>query len=202
MPRDPNKLPGNQIQLPGTEEKKPKQITTATRLVKKEEPLITKIVKSETTRSIFEYFIWDVIIPAAKATISDMITGIPDFLFPDQRSSGRHYRDRDRTYVSYKSYYGRAEREKTRRRPRERSRDHQFSDIIIADRADAVAVLDQLTEMVDVYDTASVADFYVGVGISPQAVDYQVGWDNLSDAYVERVRGGYILVLPRPFRLD
>lgn len=206
MLKDPDKLPGNKISLttkPEKEEKQIKQITTATRIQRRDEPLITKIVYNETTQSLFQYFLWDVIIPAFKATVSDMITGIPDFLFPDQRTSSRnHYRDRDRTYVSYKSYYGKQERERTQRRPRERSKTHEFDDILIADYRDAVSVLDQLTEMIDVYETASVADFYTGVGISPQAIDYQWGWDNLSDGYVQRVRGGNIIVLPRPFKFD
>lgn len=57
--------------------------------------------------------------------------------------------------------------------------------------------------IIEEYDVASVADLYDLVGISRKFTDQRYGWDNLSDARVERLRdGGYILRMPRAKAID
>ena len=196
---DPKDFPSNSIKR---KEPKPVKKITSGKVVKRQEPLISRMLYSETSQNIVSYILWDVLIPAAKSTLTDMITSIPEFLFYQGESRGkRFHRDRGRSYVSYQSYYGDKRRE--RRPVRQRSHvGHQLSNVLIEDLWDAEEVLDQLTEAVDVYGTTSVADFYVAVNIDPDTVDFKWGWDNLSSAYVKRVRGGHILVLPKPMPLD
>jgi len=50
------------------------------------------------------------------------------------------------------------------------------------------------------YDVASIADFYAMVDIASDSADQNFGWENLNtqNTYVERIRQGFIIHLPRP----
>ena len=81
-------------------------------------------------------------------------------------------------------------------------RNHQLDEIIIESRVEAIEVLERLTDLVEKYGTASVADFYDLLDLDSNFVDQKWGWDNLSTARAQKVRGGYFLDLPRPEPLD
>lgn len=74
---------------------------------------------------------------------------------------------------------------------------HDFSDIILASRADAEEVLDRLRDLVSQYDVATVNDLYDLVGLTGEFTDDKWGWTDLRTASVRVVRGGYLLNLPR-----
>jgi hypothetical protein len=48
----------------------------------------------------------------------------------------------------------------------------------------------------------SVADFYDLVGVDGTYTDNKYGWTNIRNAYVNRVRDGYVIKLPRAISLD
>ena len=148
------------------------------------------------TRSVGDYILHDVLIPAAKATLSDMVGGgIEMLLFGERRSRGSTiYRDRDRSYVPYnKLSRSRDDREPIRIN---RSRS-DLDEIIIESRGEAEEVLDNLVELIKEYNVVSVADYYDMVGIESNFTDNKYGWTNLRDATVERGRRGYYIRLPR-----
>lgn len=151
-------------------------------------------------RSVMAYILSDVLIPAAKATIQDMVTsGIEMLLFGGSGpSNDRIRRDRGRSYVSYSKYYDREER----RPKRDRRTNHIFDEVILDSRRDAEDVLGNLVAIVDEYGEATVSDFYELVGITASYTDNKWGWDNLSSASVKRVREGYVISLPRTIPLD
>jgi hypothetical protein len=173
-------------------------------VTQRKEPLLYKIFGGESARNIGDYIMWDVLIPAAKSTITDIITNTIEMIFYGEgssRSTGRHIRrDRTRSFVSYSSLYDNKSKE-TPTRSRNRSR-HRFDDIIIETRGDAEEVLSQLVELIDMYNVASVSDFYDSVGLTSEFTDHKYGWDNLSKAHIYPVRGGYVIDLPKPFPLD
>ena len=70
-------------------------------------------------------------------------------------------------------------------------------DLIIASRAEAEQVLDEMYELLDTYKQVTVADFYDMLGISSEFTDNKYGWTNLNGARVIRVRDGYRIDLPR-----
>lgn len=165
---------------------------------------LTKALFAEDVQDVKEYLVWDVLLPALKDTISDLFKkGIDAMLFGDSRPSSVK-RNGSSSKVSYSSYY---EREKERRnyggytRGRRRAT-HQFDDIIFDRRDDAENVLEQLVDITMQYGLCSVADFYELAGISSEWTDEKYGWGELSDARVERVRSGYIVVLPKPEPID
>lgn len=180
----------------GTPQKK-KQITKG-RVVQRKESILGRIF-GDNARSVGSYVLWDVIIPAAKSTISDIISnGIEMLLYgePDRRHIRRN---RGRSYVRYNSIYD--ERRPRTRTAKQRARS-KFDDIVIDTHGEADEVLSQLVECIENYDVATVADFYDLVGINSDWSDHKYGWYNLAPSKVERVRDGYVIVLPRPEVLD
>jgi len=192
-----------------TTEKKEKETTrkvTKAVVVEKQKPLLTRMLGDHMSQ-VGTYILWDVLIPAAKSTISDIISnGIEMVLYgePGTKRKGRLHRDRDRSYVSYNSIYDRqSRRSRQRERPSDRGRSrHQFDDIIIESKPEAEEVLTVLVEAIEMYESCAVADLYEAVGLPTDFTDHKWGWFNLSSAYVKRDRFGYSLVLPKPEPLE
>lgn len=201
-PIKPDDYPSNSKTVPNKPEKK-KAVTKAV-MLEREKPFLARIF-GENMRQVGVYVLWDVLIPAAKNTISEIISnGIEMMLYgePDARSgkSSRIRRERDRSYVSYHSMYDKPQ-PRTQMRSRHRSR-HDFSDIIIETRPDAEDVLTVLVESVDTYGSCTVADLYEAVGLQTEFTDHKWGWYNLAAAEVKRNRFGYILSMPEPEPLE
>lgn len=129
-------------------------------------------------------------------------TGGEMLLFGEGRRSESVRRDRDRSIVSYNRMSGH-DRDRDRRpieRERNRSR-FNFDDIVLERRSDGEQVLESLVDQIDEFGVATVADFYDLVDMTGEYTDQDWGWDNLSRAVVERVRDGYVVVLPKPYAL-
>jgi hypothetical protein len=191
-----------------TEKKETTRKVTKAVVVEKNKPLLTRIF-GDHMEQVGTYILWDVLLPAAKSTISDIISnGIEMVLYgePGTKRKGRLHRDRDRSYVSYNSMYDRQSRKsrhQERSRPSDRGRSrHQFDDIIIESKPEAEEVLTVLVEAIEMYESCAVADLYEAVGLPTDFTDHKWGWFNLSSAYVKRDRFGYSLVLPKPEPLE
>ena len=185
-------------------EKNISQIVTG-KVIKQKKSLGQKISETffgDDTRSVSDYILQDVLIPAMKSTLSDMVGGgIEMLLFGERRrsSTSNIYRDRDRSYVPYNRMSRRDDRRDDRfamtRTARSR---HDFDDIILETRGEAEDVLSHMVDLIQEYDNASVADYYELVGVDANFTDNNYGWTNLRDAFVERVRSGYSIRLPQP----
>jgi hypothetical protein len=194
-----------------TEKKEKEAIRTVTKavVVEKNVPLLARLFGGH-MQQVGTYILWDVLIPAAKSTVSDIINnGIEMLMYGEPGTSskrrGRLKRDRDRTYVGYNSMYdrpSRKSRQQETRGGRGRPSRHQFDDIIIESKPEAEEVLTVLVEAVEMYDSCTVADLYEAVGLPTDFTDHKWGWYNLSSAYVKRDRWGYGLVLPKPEPLE
>jgi len=172
---------------------------------------IAETFLEDDTKSVSSYIFHDVLIPAAKSMICDIIGwgGFAEmFLFGGYRrgrSGGR--RDNGRSYISYGSYYRSTDRDRDRDRDRRdisrasRAR-HDFDEIVLETRGEAETVLSHLVDLTIDYNQATVADLYDLVGITSNFTDNKYGWTDLGGAGVTRVRGGYLLDLPRTQLLD
>jgi hypothetical protein len=191
-----------------------KRVTKVTKgsVMKKKKSLsdsFAQMIYSEDTRSIGSYIVYDVLIPAFKDTISQMITtGIEMLLYGESNKNrnifrrGGHDRDPSRTQVSYNSFSNRdRDRDRGQRDSRNRFR-QRFDDVILDTRSDAEEVLSNMVDLIDNYGVVTVADFYDLIGLPGEWSDNKYGWENLSQSYVERVRLGYTLVLPKTTVLD
>lgn len=161
----------------------------------------------EDVNSVTGYILHDVLIPAAKATLSDMVQGGIEMLLFGERKGNRTRRDQGRSHVSYNNYSSSNNRRDDRRDDRrdyaQKSRArHNFDDIILSTRGEAEEVLSHLVDLTMDYGEASVADLYDLVGITEEFTDRKYGWTNLGSASVSRVREGYLLNLPKPIPLN
>ena len=162
-------------------------------------------------QSVGNYILYDVLIPAAKDLISDMMnSSLEMFFWGSTRPSNRRVSTKGRpgTTGSRVNYGGLstgltrdARQERTISRGG-RSR-HDFDEIIIETRGEAEEVLAHLVDLTIDYNQATVADLYGAVGISSNFTDDRYGWTDLRGVTPVRARGGgYILNLPRAIPLD
>lgn len=156
-------------------------------------------------KGVLQYILLDVLVPAAKDTIADVVSqGIERALFGEARSSSRRTGTRSPTssgHVSYNRYSGSPLGGRPREEPRELSRraqaTHDFDEIILATRVEADEVLRRMDELLERYETVSVGDLCELVGVEGGYTAEKWGWTDLSKAGIKRVREGYLLVLPQ-----
>lgn len=194
-------------------EKKVEKVICGT-VVQKKKGLFKKITETfieDDSKSVGDYVIHDVMVPAAKSMVSDMISGGIEMLLFGGRRGSRTMRDRGRSYVNYNSAsYRGMSRDVPTRHEREMGRSmsysgrsrHDFDEIILETRGEAEEVLSHLVDLTLDYDVATVADLYDLVGITSNFTDNKYGWTDLGRASVSRVRGGYVIDLPRPQPID
>ncbi len=161
----------------------------------------------EPAREVGDYILNDVVIPAAKTTIADLVEGAIDMiLFGGGRVSRPRSpysrRDDRRSPTPYNSMHTRDRHSRTVTDNRGRSRANDVSDVLFDRRGEAEAVLSELIDTVNKYEVATVRDFFEMAGISASYTDQKWGWTDVSDARVSRVRDGWIVDLPRPVVVD
>lgn len=160
---------------------------------------ITETFFKEDIGSVSSYILHDVVIPAAKNTLSETVDML---LFGETRGS-RTLRDKGKSYVSYSSKYKEQRREPERKDAAYRNRArHNFDDIVLETRGEAEEVLSHLVDLTEDFGGARVADLYDLVGLESQFTDDKYGWMTLNTATVSRVRNGYLINLPKPILMD
>lgn len=162
-------------------------------------------VISEDGREVANHLVGDILIPALKDTIINLVSdGINMLLWGDTKggTSSHSRRDRDRTRVSYESYYDRSSRYERPGRYSRRSSVHDLDDVIFESRDEAEDVLEAMLNVLDEYDFVTVGNFNDLVGIRTNPTDFKWGWDNLARSHVDRVRDGYIIRFPQTIVLD
>ena len=163
---------------------------------KKKSSSIKDVFISEDAANVKSYVFLDVLVPAIKKAISDVVRdGIDIILWGEARSKKS---SSNASYVSYSSYSGRDRRDERRYSDSRVRSAYSYDDIILETRGEAEDVLDRMGELIDTYGIVSVADMYDLVGISGNYTDNKYGWTNLRNAEPIRVRDGYLLKLPKP----
>lgn len=156
---------------------------------------------TEDGESVGDYILIDVLVPAIKKTISDIVTnGIDMILFggTTNRNSNRNYYTRP----SYSNYYDQNQRN-SNGYPRQKTfGGYEFREIIFDNRGEADSVLNELNDIIRRYGFAKVADFYDLVGVSCSYTDNNYGWSDLRYANIIRQREGYSISLPKPIPID
>lgn len=173
---------------------------------------LTNSVFADDTKSVGNYILYDILLPAAKSMISEMVGGgIEMLLFGERRGGKNIRRDGGRsTVTSYGEYYNDDRNTRSRiperDRPRELSRSarsrHDFDEIIIPTRGEAERVLDTLVDRTIQYNEATVADLYELCNVRSDFTDRKYGWKSLRYAKVIREKNGYIIDLPETELLD
>ena len=158
---------------------------------------VADVFISEDVKNVKSYVLMDVLVPAIKKAISDIVTnGIDMILYGETGHRGRGSSSK----VSYRSYYDRRDDER-RDNGRTRSR-FDFDDIIFESRGEAQAVREQMEDMIKRYGVVTVADMYDMAALDHPYTSNKYGWMNISNAYVDRCGGGYIIKLPKATPID
>ena len=146
---------------------------------------------SEDFSSMKTYIITDVLLPAIKKGLYDVVTnGIEMLLYGESKTNKK---SSSSSRVSYGAYYERDERNTRRGRA-----GYNYDDIILSSRAEAESVLSSMDDLIQTYGIVSVADYYDLVGKTANFTDNNYGWTNISNVTVAHLRdGGYTLKLPR-----
>lgn len=182
-------------------EKKVEKVIAGTVKSKKKGELqkIADVFISEDVDKVKSYILMDVLIPAVKKAISDIVTnGIDMVLYGE---TGRTKKNSPGSKVSYRSYYDKRDDRRDSDSPRTRT-GYSYDDIILDNRGEAEDVLAKMDELISTYDFASVADLYDLVGITGNYTDNKYGWTDIRIASVVRVREGYMLKLPKALPLN
>lgn len=154
---------------------------------------------SDDLSSVASYVVYDVVIPEAKRTLHEIITGGSDILlFGEKTPSSKSRRRSKGSYVSYNSYYDEPKRKSRVKQARTGAPWHSYDEIFFEHRGEAVDALQAMLDVISEYDIISVGDFYEIVGLRGNSADRNYGWEDLSTASIQHVRGeGYRIKLPK-----
>lgn len=163
---------------------------------------------TEDLSDVKETIFYDYIVPGIKEGIR---TFVDLMLGGDGRPRSSGYSSGARSHNSYDKYYDRGRRDSDRRREdREERRKLSYDDFIFTTRARAEAVRNDLLYECDRYEYITVSNFYDilkenGFYVDDRDrayTDNNWGWNDLGPCRIEPVRGGYIIRLPRPEKID
>lgn len=190
------------------EKKEESKIIAQGKVIKQKKPFLkrfTEVFFGENTRDVCPYVIYEILLPSSKRMFSEGIKGGIDMLLfgEDRGYRPGDYRKPAGSYVSYDKY---SERERDRDRYDGYSRSkgiYGVEDVILPTRRDAEEVREYLIEMIDKYDSVSIAAYYDIVGIHHTHTDRNYGWKNLRKSSINPVRGGgYVIEFPRPIYIN
>lgn len=168
------------------------KVVSGTAKVKKKSELhkFADVLIQEDVRNVKDYIFMDVLVPALKKAISDIVTnGIDMILYGETGKTKKSSTSK----ISYRNYY---ERKEDRRDIHSRS-SYAYDDVILQSRGEAESVLESMNDILDQYRIVSVADFYELAGVTASYTDNNFGWMDLSRASVVRAYDGYVIKLPK-----
>lgn len=191
----------SQRSKPPVTEKKVEKVIKGTVKTKKKTGItkFTDVFIAKDVRDVKTFMVGDVLIPAIKNTLEDIIVkGARMLLRGESGSRGGSRKSYDR--VSYRDYYDRDDYRNDDIPFRSTSR--SYEDISLESRDDAEEVLKEMNLLIKRYGMVSIGDLNDLVGRTGEYTDNKYGWTNLRNAYSVRERDGYSLKLPRPKPLD
>ena len=172
-------------------EKKLTKVANAKLKKKSEIQKIAETFVAEDLNKVKNAVLMDVIVPAVKKVISDIVTnGIDMLLYGEVK----HNKTTTTSKIGYNSMYNSQNQTNAARVARS---SYIYNDIILSSRSEAEEVLNQMNEIIGTYGVVSVADLCEIVGVTGEFTDNKYGWSDIRDAYVERSKDGYMLKLPR-----
>ena len=182
-------------------EKKVEKVVTG-KVITRKKSALSKFADefiSEDAKNVKSYVLGEVLIPAIKKAVLDIVTdGINIILYGGAGKGGkRSTADR----VSYRNYYDGSSRSYRDDRTTSIQR-YSYDDIVLNSRGEAEDVLTRMDELMETYGLVRVADLYDLVGITGNYTDNKYGWTNIRNAEIVRVRDGYMIKMPRAVPID
>ena len=161
---------------------------------------VSDVFISEDIGNVKSYILLDVLVPAIKKALLDVITNGADLILygGTGKSGKRHTADR----ISYTRYSDKSRdygRDYTNARART---GYDYEDVILESRGEAERVLSQMNDLIETYGFVSIGDLYDLVGLDAPYTHNKYGWTNIRNAEPVRVRDGYMLKMPKALPLD
>lgn len=185
-------------------EKKIEKVITGTAKTRKRSGIrkFSDVFISEDAVNVKAYIFMDVLLPATKKLVSDIVTNGIDMLLYGE--AGHSKRKSGASKVSYGRCFDERNDDKRRERRSYSSRSaYDYDEIVFETRGDAELVLDTLFDIIDRYEEVSVADLYEAAEITNHNfMATRYGWTDLRGSEIIRIRGGYWLKLPKAMPLD
>lgn len=155
---------------------------------------------ADDAQNVGDYILTDVVIPSAKNLISDIVgQGINRMLFGSQARTRRMgYGGTSLRHTPYDRLSTGIDREPRRMMSHAARATHDFGEVVLETREEAVVVIDSMIDRISRYSSVTVSDLYDILGVTGSYVDRQWGWTDLVTADIRQVRGGFLLDLPRP----
>ena len=180
-------------------ERKLERVTTGVAKTKKKGEMrkVKDVFISEDVNKIKSYVLLDVLVPAIKKAISDIVTnGIDMILYGEARYDRRS--NTPGAKVSYSSYYVSGNNNDKRDYNRPRNTGFDYDDLVFASRGDAEAVLSAMEDAIERYGFVSILDMYDLAEVSTSNYTLgNYGWKNLRNSKTVPVRDGYVIKLPK-----
>lgn len=179
-----------------------KVVKEPARIKKNEVRKIADIFISEDISNVKNYIFMDVLVPAIKKAIYDIVTnGIDMFLYG---GTGKGKTSSSGTSkVSYGNYYNQKNSSGYRGSENVQPRNgFEYDDIEFRNRGEAEAALQQMHDAIGRYGIVTVADLYDIAGLTAPYTSQKYGWMSVNGVDVTRTRDGYILKLPKAVPID
>lgn len=192
--------PNSPRQKESADKKKIEKVISGTAKVKKKSEFrkFADIFIAEDVDSVKSYIFSDVIIPAAKKLVSDIVRdGIDMILYG---GSGRSGKSSSSSKISYRNYYD-DKNDRFRSNATVKTR-FDYDDLLFETRAEAENVLDQMVSVIDKYGFVTVADMYDMADLTAPYTSAKYGWTNIRTADIVRNRDGYVIKLPKAMPID
>ena len=150
---------------------------------------------SEDAKNVKSYIVLDVLVPAIKKAILDIVTDGADMILYGGSHGGKR---KSGNKVSYRSYY---DDKKDDKDYRSKGR-FDYDDLVFDSRSECEAVREQMVEIIDQYGFVTVADMYDMADLPAPYTSSKYGWTNIRTAETIRGRDGYVLKLPKAMPID
>ena len=150
---------------------------------------------SEDAQNVKSYIVLDVLVPAIKKAILDIVTDGADMILYGGSHGGKR---KSGNKVSYRSYY---DDKKDDKDYRSKGR-FDYDDLVFDSRSECEAVREQMVEIIDQYGFVTVADMYDMADLPAPYTSSKYGWTNIRTAETIRGRDGYVLKLPKAMPID
>lgn len=161
---------------------------------------LTDIFVPGDVENVKHYILTDVIVPAVKKAIVDVVSDGVNMLMYGE--SGSHKSNGVASKVSYRSFYDQKSNNRERYSSIQTRTGYSYDNIVLESRGEAEDVLTRMDELLATYGMVSVADMYDLCGVTPQYTDNNYGWTNIRNAQIVRIRDGYVIKMPKPMPLD
>lgn len=191
--------PSNSFKSKEAETEEVKKVTTGN-VRTKEKSIGKRFAESfirNDAKSVKDYVIFDVLLPAVKDMFSSAIQTAADmFIYGEKRNHGNTRTLGNRAGTNYNTVYRTVNGDnQTRAAGGDR---YAVEDILFDTRPDADAVLDDLMAEIDRFGMVSAFKYYQFCGLSCDYTLKDWGWYDLQNASVVRTRDGdYTIKLPR-----